>query len=131
MNPTRTLTRIAAAGVFTAMLFPTAAFAMEGVTPSDDPDVMTITTVTDDTDPNAVVSSEDSTDPVLGDGTVGVSDDLKRTTAEELMSTTGLPVADGTNSSGVAIVGAVGIAAAVGAVIAVRRRTAGRPVREM
>jgi hypothetical protein len=123
MNTTRTLTRIAAAGVLTAMLFPTAAFAMEGVTPSDDPDVMTITTVTEDTDPNAVVSSEDSTDPVLEDGTVGVSDDLKRTTAEELMSTTGLPVSQESNSQGAVVVGAIAIAAAIaGAVVAVRRR---------
>jgi hypothetical protein len=138
MNRTKTLSRIAAAGVFTAMLFPTAAFAMEGVTQSDDPDVMTITAVTEDTSvvdqdssavtedasrPDTPVSSEDSADVVLEDGTAGSGDDVKRTTAEELMSTTGLPVSQESNSQGTLVLGGIALAAAVAAgVVVIRRR---------
>jgi hypothetical protein len=125
MNRTKAMSRIAAVGVFAAMLFPTAAFAMEGVTPSDDPDVMTITSVTEDVNPNARVSNEDSTDVVLEDGTAGGSDDVKRTTAEELMSTTGLPVSQESNSQGVLVVGAIAIAAAAAFGFVTLRRRAG------
>jgi hypothetical protein len=135
MNPTKTLTRVAAAGVFAAMLFPTAAFAMEGVTQSDDPDVMTITSVTEDVNPNARVSNEDSSayettvtsedsgEVILEDGTIGSGDDVKRTTAEELMSTTGLPVSQESNSQGTLVLGGIALAAAVAAgVVVIRRR---------
>jgi hypothetical protein len=138
MNPTRALRRIAAAGVFAAMLFPTAAFGMEGVTQSDDPDLMTITAVTEDSPASdtavssedssvyeTTVTSEDSGEVILEDGTVGGSDDVRRTTAEELMSTTGLPVSQESGSQGALAVGAIAVAAAVAfGFVAVRRRSA-------
>jgi hypothetical protein len=126
MSPTKILSRAAAVGVFAAMLLPTAAFAMEGVTPSDDPDVMTITAVTEDAiSPDTPVSNEDSADIVLEDGTSGSTDDVRRTTAEELMSTTGLPVTQESNSQGVLVVGAIAIAAAAAFGVVTLRRRAG------
>jgi hypothetical protein len=60
---------------------------------------------------------------ILEDGTIGSGDDVKRTTAEELMSTTGLPVSQESNSQGTLVLGGIALAAAVAAgVVVIRRR---------